>query len=194
MRDYELLLLIRPNLDRDAAIAAGENIAELIENRGGEIKSSNVWGRRRLAYPINDQLEATYILLKLKISPSALKEIDFELKLNESVLRFMIIKDELLGAGATEEIAEAEADQPVDEQEEADAVEASAEPEEETEEDTAEVEASEPSEAEAEAVVAETEAEEEAEEVVAEAEAETEVEEAEAEADEEPETQTTEAS
>jgi small subunit ribosomal protein S6 len=193
VRDYELLLLIRPNLDRDSAIVASESIAELIKNRGGEIKSSNVWGRRRLAYPISDQLEATYILLKLKISPSALKDIDFELKLNESVLRFMIIKDELVDAAATEAITETEAEQPVEAEAETAEVSAEAQAAEEVveeaaaEEETSEEAATEEAVAEADVEAAE-EAEAATEEAVAEADVEA-MEEA-----EEPETEATEAS
>jgi small subunit ribosomal protein S6 len=195
VRDYELLLLIRPNLDRDSAIVASESIAELIKNRGGEIKSSNVWGRRRLAYPISDQLEATYILLKLKISPSALKDIDFELKLNESVLRFMIIKDELVDAAATEAITETEAEQPVEAEAETAEVSAEAQAAEEVvEEAAAEEETSEEAEAATEEAVAEAdvEAAEEAEAATEEAVAEADVEAAEE--AEEPETEATEAS
>jgi small subunit ribosomal protein S6 len=190
VRDYELLLLIRPNLDRDSAIVASESIAELIKNRGGELNSSHVWGRRRLAYPISDQLEATYILLKLKISPSALKDIDFELKLNESVLRFMIIKDELVDAAATEAITETEAEQPVEAEAETAEVSAEAQAAEEVvEEAAAEEETSEEAEAVAEAdVEAAEEAEAATEEAVAEADVEA------AEEAEEPETEATEAS
>jgi small subunit ribosomal protein S6 len=193
VRDYELLLLIRPNLDRDSAIVASESIAELIKNRGGEIKSSNVWGRRRLAYPISDQLEATYILLKLKISPSALKEIDFELKLNESVLRFMIIKDELVDAAATEAITETEAEQPVEAEAETAEVSAEAQAAEEVvEEAAAEEETSEEAATEEAVAEADVEAAEEAEAATEEAVAEADVEAAEE--AEEPETEATEAS
>jgi small subunit ribosomal protein S6 len=188
-----LLLLIRPNLDRDSAIVASESIAELIKNRGGEIKSSNVWGRRRLAYPISDQLEATYILLKLKISPSALKEIDFELKLNESVLRFMIIKDELVDAAATEAITETEAEQPVEAEAETAEVSAEAQAAEEVvEEAAAEEETSEEAATEEAVAEADVEAAEEAEAATEEAVAEADVEAAEE--AEEPETEATEAS
>lgn len=93
MRDYELLLVIRPNLDEAGAAEAAKQIVELIQRRGGEITATNVWGRRRLAFPIDNQIEATYVLLKLRIVPTRLNELKFELKLNESLLRFMVVRD-----------------------------------------------------------------------------------------------------
>lgn len=113
MRDYELLLVIRPNLDEAGAAEAAKEIGELIQRREGEVTATNVWGRRRLAYPIDNQIEATYILLKLRIPPVRLNELKVELKLNESLLRFMTVRDHLpqvveLQESAPEEIPVAE--------------------------------------------------------------------------------------
>ncbi len=52
------------------------------------------WGRRRLAYPINDQTEGFYALFKLQLNPSDAAELDRDLKLNEDVLRFLITRPE----------------------------------------------------------------------------------------------------
>lgn len=93
LRDYELLLVIRPNLDEAGATEAAKQIVELIQRRGGEVTATNVWGRRRLAYPIDNQIEATYVLLKFRGAPARLNELKFELKLNESLLRFMAVRD-----------------------------------------------------------------------------------------------------
>jgi small subunit ribosomal protein S6 len=93
LRDYELLLVIRPNLDEAGATEAAKQIVELIQRRGGEVMATNVWGRRRLAYPIDNQIEATYVLLKFRVAPARLNELKFELKLNESLLRFMAVRD-----------------------------------------------------------------------------------------------------
>jgi small subunit ribosomal protein S6 len=95
LRNYELLLVIRPNLDEAGATEAAKQIVELIQRRGGEVTATNVWGRRRLAYPIDNQIEATYVLLKMRFAPARLNELKFELKLNESLLRFMAVRDHL---------------------------------------------------------------------------------------------------
>lgn len=93
MRDYELLLVIRSNLDEAGAVEVAQNIAEQIQNGEGKVTSTNVWGRRKLAYPIDKQIEAIYILLKFKAVPTILRGLEFDLKLNESLLRYMIVKD-----------------------------------------------------------------------------------------------------
>lgn len=113
MRDYELLLVIRPNLDEAGAAEAAKRIVELIQRREGEVTATNVWGRRRLAYAIDNQIEATYILLKFRVAPARLNELKFELKLNESLLRFMVVRDHQpqaveLQESAPEEISVAE--------------------------------------------------------------------------------------
>ena len=93
MRDYELLLVIRPNLDEAGAVEVARNVAERIQAVDGSITSTSVWGRRKLAYPIEKQIEATYILLKFQTAPATLKDLEFDLKLNESLLRFLIVRD-----------------------------------------------------------------------------------------------------
>lgn len=113
MRNYELLLVIRPNLDEAGAAEAAKQIVELIQRRGGEVTATNVWGRRRLAYPIDNQIEATYVLLKMRFAPVRLNELKFELKLNESLLRFMAVRDHMpqvveLQESAAEEVPVAE--------------------------------------------------------------------------------------
>ncbi len=93
MRNYELLLVIRPNLDEAGALEVARNVGERIQNNEGSITSTNVWGRRKLAYSIDKQVEATYILLKVKTEPATLKDLEFELKLNEALLRYLIVRD-----------------------------------------------------------------------------------------------------
>ena len=94
MRDYELLLIIRPQLDEVGATEVVKQIIELIRKKGNTLTSTHVWGRRKLAYPIDRQIEATYVLLKFKAVPASLRELEFALKLNEALLRFMIVKDQ----------------------------------------------------------------------------------------------------
>ena len=116
MRDYELLLVIRPTLDNTAAITLSKEIGELLEKNESAITGTNVWGRRKLAYPIDNQIEATYILLKCQITPSRLPEIEFSLKLNESLLRYMVVRDHSPAATDVQDTAETtEASTPVDE-------------------------------------------------------------------------------
>lgn len=93
MRNYELILIIRPTLEHTAAMEAVEKISELIETHEGKVAAIDVWGRRKLAYPIDDQAEGTYVLLKTMMIPASLSDIEFNLKLNEAILRYMIVRD-----------------------------------------------------------------------------------------------------
>lgn len=93
MRSYELLLVIRSTSDDTSAVEVAQTVEARIKDLQGNVTSTNVWGRRRLAYPINKQSEGTYILLKFQAPPASLKDLDFDLKLNESVLRYLLVID-----------------------------------------------------------------------------------------------------
>jgi len=93
MRNYELLLIIRATLDDAGVNGVVEAVAELIEAHNGDVLATKAWGRRKLAYPINKQAEGVYFLIRTAISPAALQEIEFSLKLNENLLRYMLVKE-----------------------------------------------------------------------------------------------------
>lgn len=94
MRDYELMLIVRSNLDEKVAGELVDAIAEQFKTSGGQVTAIKNWGRRKLAYPIKNQLDGIYFLLKVSVAPAAIKAIDFNLKLNENLLRHMFVKDE----------------------------------------------------------------------------------------------------
>lgn len=94
MRDYELMLIVRSNLDEKVAVELVDAVAEQFKASGGQVTAIKNWGRRKLAYPINNQLDGIYFLLKVSVAPAAIKAIDFNLKLNENLLRYMFVKDE----------------------------------------------------------------------------------------------------
>ncbi|RME41550.1 MAG: 30S ribosomal protein S6, partial [Caldilineae bacterium] len=108
MRNYELMLIVRPSLDLEAAVETAKKVAEQAESLGGQVVDTKVWGRRKLAYPIEKLAEGTYILLNLAMPPAALKELDFNLKLNENLLRYLLVKDETGGQVVAEAQAVAE--------------------------------------------------------------------------------------
>jgi len=108
MRNYELMLIVRPSLDLEAAVEAAKKVAEQVESLGGQAADTQVLGRRKLAYPIEKQAEGTYILLNLTMPPAALKELDFNLKLNENLLRYLLVRDETGGRVVAEAQAVAE--------------------------------------------------------------------------------------
>ncbi len=120
MRTYELMVIFRPTLDESAVAAETEKVAELIQSNGGTVAQTKVWGRRKLAYAIDDQLEGSYVLYYLDLAPSALEPFEFNLKLDENVLRYMIVKSE--GISEAEASAETVAEPVAEATEEAVAV------------------------------------------------------------------------
>ncbi len=97
MRDYELMVIMHPTISDEQIRDALDPIAGYIMTRGGSIQEVQMeapWGRRRLAYPINDQNEGFYALFRFQLNPSDAAELDRDLKLNEDVLRFLVVRPE----------------------------------------------------------------------------------------------------
>jgi len=63
-----------------------------VKSANGEVASVDVWGRRNLAYPINNHREGIYVLFQAKMSPSALTELERNLKLSEEIIRYLLVK------------------------------------------------------------------------------------------------------
>ncbi len=94
-RPYELMVLLRPDLADDRLDAAIERIRTIITDQGGTVtfeKRDTPWGRRRLAYPIQKFQEAIYVLFQLICPPSKTREIERELRLNDQVLRHLMVR------------------------------------------------------------------------------------------------------
>jgi len=92
VNEYELMTVFHPRLNADettAAIAAVE--AQIVAN-GGEMLSTDVWGRRRLAYPIKGYLEGTYTLMTMKMPAEAAAPVERWLRISEASLRHLLIR------------------------------------------------------------------------------------------------------
>ena len=101
MRDYELMVVLDPNLDEAAIEAMSTRIQAMVTQRGGTVENVDTWGRKRLAYPIGRLRDGFYILHRLQLPPSAAIEIERALKLTESVIRHLLVRSEGLSAPAT---------------------------------------------------------------------------------------------
>ncbi|MCA1646662.1 MAG: 30S ribosomal protein S6 [Chloroflexi bacterium] len=100
MRDYELMVVLDPNLDETAIEAMNARIETLVSQRGGTVQNVDTWGRKRLAYPIGRFRDGFYILSRVQLPPTAAVEIERALKLTESVLRHLLVRSEGLGTPA----------------------------------------------------------------------------------------------
>jgi small subunit ribosomal protein S6 len=88
------MVVLDPNLDDAALEALNTRIQNMVTQRGGIIESVDTWGRKRLAYPIGRFRDGVYILSRLQLPPAAPAEIERALKLNESVIRHLLVRAE----------------------------------------------------------------------------------------------------
>lgn len=90
MRRYELMLLLRPDLDDEKLQAAVERVTRAIVNAGGSLTKVSPWGKRRLAYDIGNHREASYFLIHFDIEPAQVREIERGLLISEDILRHLV--------------------------------------------------------------------------------------------------------
>ncbi|MFC2056053.1 30S ribosomal protein S6 [Chloroflexota bacterium] len=92
LNDYELVLIVSPEVAEEEFEATIDNISRFITEKGGIISDIERWGKKRLAYPIRHFVEGSYVLTKLKLKPAFGKELEANLKISEKVLRHLLIK------------------------------------------------------------------------------------------------------
>jgi len=90
---YELVFILNANLNEDDFTRVLGKVNDQITKLGGTVTETNQWGKRRLAYPIKKQAEGNYVLEKVQIKQTALKELDANLKLSEDVLRYLFVRE-----------------------------------------------------------------------------------------------------
>lgn len=94
MRKYETIFILNPSLDEEAVKATVEKFKGAIESNGGVVENVDFWGRRKLAYEINKVTEGYYTLFNFNASPELPKELDRLFRINDSVIRHIIVKEE----------------------------------------------------------------------------------------------------
>lgn len=93
--DYEITYILRPSLEETEVDERANAIAEGVKTRGGEVVGElEKAGKRRLAYEIDDVREGYYVTMNFKADATEAKELDRQMKLNDVVLRHLLIKKE----------------------------------------------------------------------------------------------------
>jgi small subunit ribosomal protein S6 len=92
LRDYEILYIVRADLDDDKVQDIIKRVNTLIEKAGGSLERTNVWGKRKLAYEVKHQKEGSYVLQDFKIGPDRIPELEAALKITEEVLRHLVVR------------------------------------------------------------------------------------------------------
>lgn len=91
VREYETIYILRPDVDADAAEAIGSRIVEVMKTENGKLTKVETWGRRRLAYEIAKHRRGVYIYLKYLGGGTLVAELERNLRLNDSVIKFQTV-------------------------------------------------------------------------------------------------------
>jgi small subunit ribosomal protein S6 len=90
--DYEILLMLDPDLPEERQGEIVDRTRELVERGGGTWQSHDVWGRRRLAYEIRHKADGAYHLLRFAATAEALEEMSRVLKITDGVMRHIAVR------------------------------------------------------------------------------------------------------
>lgn len=91
---YELVYIIDPDVDEEARKALIERFGAMIESNGGSVEKTEEWGKRHLAYLINDKSEGFYVQVNFSAEASVPREIERNLGIAENVMRYQVIRVE----------------------------------------------------------------------------------------------------
>ncbi|QAY67509.1 30S ribosomal protein S6 [Paenibacillus protaetiae] len=92
MRKYEVMYILRPELEQEAVQAIVEKFNGIISN-GGEVTKQDLIGKRRLAYEINKIRDGYYVLVNFNATTEVINELDRVMKISDEVIRSLIVKD-----------------------------------------------------------------------------------------------------
>ncbi len=92
MKAYELLFFVAPTIDEETRAAVMKRIEVTITEAEGTIDNVDSWGKRKLAYEINGLNEGDYTLIDFHADPANVAELDRVLRINDAVVRHMIVK------------------------------------------------------------------------------------------------------
>ena len=115
VRDYELMYIVRPDVDDDGLRAAVDSVRSLIEGQGGEVRRTTMWGKRRLAYEVSHLRDGHYVIVEMQLDGAKVANVERALRIHDTVFRHLLVVQEAPSAdgegleGAELEGAEGEA-------------------------------------------------------------------------------------
>jgi len=94
MKNYEIMYIVRPNLEGDARKEIVESFANIFPKMGSEVTEVKEWGMRDLAYEINDFRKGYYVVMNVTGNSDATDEFDRLARISEDIIRYIIVKKE----------------------------------------------------------------------------------------------------
>lgn len=92
VRHYEVMIILDPQQDERTVAPSLDKFLEIVRKDNGTVERVDVWGKRRLAYPINKEEEGVYAVVDLDCSAETVAELDRVLNLNEGVMRTKVLR------------------------------------------------------------------------------------------------------
>ena len=92
LREYELMYIVRPTVTEEQFPAVAERVDTIIGNLGGEVSEKVPWGKRRLAYPIENHEDGYYLVAKIKLEPTRTRELEEQLRIYDEVIRHILVR------------------------------------------------------------------------------------------------------
>jgi small subunit ribosomal protein S6 len=91
---YELMYIVKPELDDQAVQQEIEKVGQLIQTNGGQVRKVTPWGKRRLAYSVKDQREGYYVVEEFDLDQAKVAEVDRVLKISDTVFRHLLVRQD----------------------------------------------------------------------------------------------------
>lgn len=91
MKDYEIMYVVKP-IEEEVFEAVVSKFNKLITDNGGNVEKTDRWGKKRLAYEIQDFNEGLYVLVTFSAEPACVKELDRVMKITEEILRHVVVR------------------------------------------------------------------------------------------------------
>lgn len=91
---YEVMVVLRPDLEEEAVDVTLERLQNIIREGGGEVTNLNKWGKRRLAYQVKKFREGYYVVLNFKSTPAVAAEVERVIKITDNIIRYLLARDE----------------------------------------------------------------------------------------------------
>jgi small subunit ribosomal protein S6 len=90
VRPYEMMILVNADLEEPKEEVS--KVEEVVRSLGGELSKTDIWGKRKLAYPVNEHTDGFYAVMTFKLNPDEITELERLLSLRQNVHRQMIVR------------------------------------------------------------------------------------------------------
>lgn len=94
MRKYEIMYIVRPDIEEEAQTALVERFNKVLTDNGAEIEKVDEKGKKRLAYEINDYRDGYYVIINFSSDEQAINEFDRLVKFSDDIIRHMAIRED----------------------------------------------------------------------------------------------------